>query len=308
MNYKFSCYNFYMKRAVVFAHYDKDCLIDDYVVYYIKALKEAGCDVVFVSCKELTQVELNKLNGLIINAITEKHDEYDFGSYKRGFLYLKPFLSNYDELIFANDSCYGPLYPISEVFEKMEKEDCDFWGITKNNFGYKKKLGHLFVRRPHIQSYFIALKKNVFTSEVFENFVSSIEHQENKKLIISKYEIGLTEVLVENGFSFKTFINAYENINNIAILKWRQIIQKYQMPFVKKSLFDLKNIDATTIENYDKVLTKFPCDLIKSPRKIQTKTPYFIKFFIFDTLANFPFPIRKFFAIIVKKLFPYIMD
>ena len=64
----------------------------------------------------------------------------------------------------------------------------------------------------------------------------------------------------------------------------------------------------TTIENYDKVLTKFPCDLIKTPRKIQTKTPYFIKFFIFDTLANFPFPIRKFFAIIVKKLFPYIMD
>lgn len=130
-----------MKRAVVFAHYDKDCLIDDYVVYYIKALKEAGCDVVFVSCKELTQVELNKLNGLIINAITEKHDEYDFGSYKRGFLYLKPFLSNYDELIFANDSCYGPLYPISEVFEKWKKRIVIFGELLKIISDIKRNSG-----------------------------------------------------------------------------------------------------------------------------------------------------------------------
>ena len=152
-----------MRRAVVFAHYDKDNLIDDYVVYYVSALKKAGCDVVFVSCKELAQTELEKLNGLVIHTITENHDEYDFGSYKRGFLYLKPKLSEYDELIFANDSCYGPLYPISEVFAEMEKKNCDFWGITKNNFGYIKQFKHYFVRRTHIQSYFIAFKNNIFT-------------------------------------------------------------------------------------------------------------------------------------------------
>ena len=308
MNYKFSCYNSRMKRVVVFAHYDKNNLVDDYVVYYINALKKADCDVVFVSCRELEQSELKKLDDLVIHSICENHDEYDFGSYKRGFNYLKTFLSNYDELIFANDSCYGPIYPISKVFEKMEKENCDFWGITKNNFGYKKKIGHLFAKRPHIQSYFIAFRKNVFTSKVFKNFVSSIEHQDNKKLIISKYEIGLTEILVKNGFSFKTFINAYKNINNITILKWRQIIEKYQMPFIKKSLFDLKNTDTTTIENYKNILRNYPCNLIKIPKKIQTKVPYLIKFIVFDTLTNFPFPIRKLFAIVVKRLFPFIMD
>ena len=63
-----------MRRAVVFAHYDKDNLIDDYVVYYVRALKKAGCDVVFVSCKELAQTELEKLNGLVIHTITEKKE------------------------------------------------------------------------------------------------------------------------------------------------------------------------------------------------------------------------------------------
>lgn len=297
-----------MRRAVVFAHYDKDNLIDDYVVYYVSALKKAACDVVFVSCKELAQTELEKLNGLVIHTITENHDEYDFGSYKRGFLYLEPKLSEYDELIFANDSCYGPLYPISEVFAEMEKKNCDFWGITKNNFGYIKQFKHYFVRRTHIQSYFIAFKNNIFTQEFFANFINSIKHEQEKRDIIINYEIGLSELLIKQGYRFAVLVNAYESINNMTILKWRQIVEKYKMPFIKKSLFDLKNTDATTVENYEKYLKNYPCNLIKFPRKIQTKTPYFIKILIFDTLSNFPFSIRKFFTIVMKKLFPFVND
>ena len=308
MNYKFSCYNSRMKRAVVFAHYDKNNLIEDYVFYYIKALKESGCDVVFVSCRELVQSELKKLGGLIIHSICEKHDEYDFGSYKRGFNYLKTFLNNYDELIFANDSCYGPIYPISKVFDKMEKEDCDFWGITKNNFGYKKSIGHLFAKRPHIQSYFITFKKNVFESEVFEKFMASIEHQASKKLIVSKYEIGLTEALLENGFKFATLVNAFESINNIAILKWRQIIENYEMPFVKKSLFDFRNTDVTTIENYENCLKNYPKNLIKLKKPIAHKIPAKMKIAIFDFISGFPFVVRKMFSILIDKVFTFIKD
>ena len=31
-----------MKRLCVFAHWDRDNIIDDYVIYYLKALKEAS--------------------------------------------------------------------------------------------------------------------------------------------------------------------------------------------------------------------------------------------------------------------------
>ena len=297
-----------MKRAVVFAHYDKDNIIDNYVIYYIKALKEAGCDVVFVSCKELSSLELKKLDGLVIHTITENHDEYDFGSYKRGFLYLKPVLTNYDELIFANDSCYGPIYPISQVFDKMEKENCDFWGITKNNFGYKKSIGHLFAKRPHIQSYFIAFKKNIFTSKDFYKFMISIAHQNNKKLVISKYEIGLTEFLTEKGYKYKVLVNAFENINNCAVLKWRQIVENYNMPFIKKSLFDMRNRSITTIDGYEKYLKNYPINLIKPPRAINRKVPLNTKLAIFNFLSDLPFVIRKPFSILIEKCFPFIQD
>ena len=191
----------------------------------------------------------------------------------------------------------------------MENENSDFWGITKNNFGYKKNLKHFFVKRPHVQSYFIVFKQKIFTQDFFADFMQSIKHLQTKKEIISKYEIGLTELLKEKGFKFKTFINAYENINNTTILKWRQIIEKYNMPFVKKSLFDLKNTDAATIEGYYKLLGNYPVDLIILPRKINQKVPFEIKKSIFDLLADLPFPIRKIFAmILINKLFPFVKD
>ncbi len=295
-----------MKRAVVFAHYDKDNIVADYVIYYIKALKKIAQTIVFVSCNDIKNPEC--LEGLADKIIDEPHDEYDFGSYKRGFLYLQDKLDDYDELIFANDSCYGPLYPIEDVFSEMENRNCDFWGITKNNFGYQKNIGHFFIKRPHIQSYFVVIKKCIFEKDFFAEFIKSITHQSNKKLIISNYEIGLTELLLDKGYTYSTLISAYENINNITILKWREIIEKYKMPFIKKSLFDLKNTDATTIENYENLLGNYPKTLITIPRNINKKIPFVFKKFIFATLANFPFAIRKPFAIMINKLFPIIKD
>ena len=252
-----------MRRAVVFAHYDKDNLIDDYVVYYVSALKKAGCDVVFVSCKELAQTELEKLNGLVIHTITENHDEYDFGSYKRGFLYLEPKLSEYDELIFANDSCYGPLYPISEVFAEMEKKNCDFWGITKNNYAYQAFVKQIFFKVPHMQSYFISFKRQIFQNSIFINFVKSITFQSCKQDIISKYEVGLSQLLYENNFRSDEYIKDYSY--QALICFWQKLVIRNKMPFVKCSVLRKKNNEITLTYNWENILkqTSYPVDFIR---------------------------------------------
>ena len=74
-----------MRRAAVFAHYDKDRIIDDYVIYYLKSLKEIFDNIVFVSCLEIPKEEIAKLDGIADYVICENHNEYDFGSYKRGY-------------------------------------------------------------------------------------------------------------------------------------------------------------------------------------------------------------------------------
>lgn len=305
-----------MKRAVIFAHYDRQNLIDDYVVYYLKALKEAAQELVFVSCCNIENME--KLDGIASHIIAEPHDEYDFGSYKRGFLYLLPRLDEFDEIIFANDSCFGPFHSLNPIFDEMDLKGCDFWGITKNNFGYRKKPNHFFVKRPHIQSYFVVLKKNVFTSDVFKNFITSVKHEEKKELIISNYEIGLTELLCDNGFKYDVYVNAYNRINNITILKWRQIILEHRMPFMKCSLPRLVNKNSTTVEGYQDIIKQvsdYPVELIENniariqyARKGKHTSPIWFKRIFFDIIAEFPFVIRKLIAIFIARCLPFIRD
>ena len=309
-----------MKRAVVFAHYDKDELVDDYVIYYLKSLKETAQNIIFVSCGNLSDEEKSKLDGIVSHIIAERHEEYDFGSYKRGFFYLKEnnLLENIDELVLANDSCFGPFYPFTEIFTEMEKKDCDFWGITKNNFGYRKVPNHFFVRRPHIQSYFIVLKNNTFKSDDFTNFMKSIKPENNKCVVVSNYEIGLSEMLVEMGFRYDVYIDAYERINNMTIYKWRQLILKYKMPFMKCSLPRLVNKNLTTIEGYQEIIKQvsdYPVELIENNvkrtqyiRKGRHTSPLIVKRIFFDFLAELPFVPRKILIFLLRKCFPFIRD
>lgn len=257
-----------MRRAAVFAHYDKDNLIDEYVIYYLKALKELVQELVFISCNELPENEKNKLSGIADFVISEVHDEYDFGSYKRGYLYLKSHINEYDELIFANDSCFGPLYNLKDVFDDMEVlNDCDFWGITKNRFGLKPNgdKGYKAIERPHLQSYFLVFNKNVFTSDVFDKFMNSIKHYDCKNEIVINCEIGLYEILTNDGFSSQAYIRSLYRFNHILISFWRLLIEKYKMPFVKCSVLRLQNRNLTTIANWRECISKntnYPINLI----------------------------------------------
>ena len=309
-----------MNRTVVFAHYDKDSIIDDYVIYYLKALKEIAQNIVFVSCSSLSEDEKNKLNGIASKIIAEHHEEYYFGSYKRGFNYLKAnnLLNEIDELIIVNDSCFGPFYPFKEIFNEMDKKDCDFWGITKNNFGYRKVPNHFFVKRPHIQSYFIVLKNNTFKSKAFANFMTSIKPENNKCVVVSNYEIGLSEMLVELGFKYDVYIKAYERINNMTIYKWRQLILEHKMPFMKCSLPRLVNKNLTTVEGYQEIIKQvcdYPVELIENNvkrtqyiRKGRHTSPIIVKRAFFDFLAELPFFPRKILIFLLRKCFPFIRD
>ena len=80
------------------------------------------------------------------------------------------------------------------------------------------------------------------------------------------------------------------------------------MPFIKKSLFDLKNTSITTIDGYEKYLKDYPKSLIKIPRAINKKIPPNIKLMIFSFMSDLPFVIRKLFAIIIGKCFSFIQD
>ena len=198
-------YNKKYKRLAIFASFNKDGLIADYVIYYLQGLKKVVDGIIFVTDNPILPSELDKIKNLVIYAQCERHEEYDFGSYKRGYLWAreKDLIEDLDELVFCNDSCYGPVYPFEQMFEEMHKRKCDFWGISKNI--------EIF---PHIQSYFLVLKSQVFLSTVFLNFFKRIKPEYNVQNVIVEYEVGLCKMLKENSFVGDSYIEYVHNDNS----------------------------------------------------------------------------------------------
>ncbi len=77
-----------MKRVTIFAHYDKQNIVDPYVITYLTELKKYS-EIIFVSDCNLKEQEIKKIENLCFDNIYKKHGEYDFGSYKFGFQLLQ---------------------------------------------------------------------------------------------------------------------------------------------------------------------------------------------------------------------------
>jgi len=194
----FAIYSKPTKRYAVFAGYNADGTLHPYVITYLKGLNEVTDGVVYIADSSLLPAEEEKLKDLTIHYENVRHNEYDFGSYKRGYNWLKNngYLKRAKELIFANDSTYAPMTSFKPMFDKMDKRtDLDFWGDLQNT---------RFSR--HVQSYFIVFRKSVLRSKVFDTFINSIRHQIDPSLYITEYEVRLTPMLENLGYKWDSYM------------------------------------------------------------------------------------------------------
>lgn len=222
-----------MKRVAIFASYSNNGLIAEYVLYYLRGLKKVAEEIVFIADNNVAPGEEEKLKGLVTYCKCERHGCYDFGSYRRGFEWAEEngMLDDADELIFCNDSCYGPICPFENVFAEMAKKECDFWGMAKSH-----------EMRTHLQSYFLVFKKNVFSSQCFKDYVHSFVKQDDFWGYVKNYETDFAGHLSEAGFTFASYLDSskYEGLNNgnpINPTIFPLTTLRDGMPLIKRKIF-----------------------------------------------------------------------
>lgn len=246
-----------MNRTVIYAHYDSEDYIHSYVVYYIAKLSEISNTIIFVSDSNLSPKEIRKVEEYCSNIIVGHHGEYDFGSYKRGFMYCvqNNMLHNINELVFCNDSCFGPIgiNGFKDLFETMERKSSDFWGISINNFGLEKQVqDYVYVQnKPHVQSYFFVCTSIVFNSTWFYEFMTSVKGELNKSEIIIQYEQGLTQLCKQYGCSIESYLPFDKDKRDIA-KKWQQVILENGI-LIKKSQFKDIMLHLRKIRHYKSI-------------------------------------------------------
>ena len=213
------------RRVCLFAGYDPDGLVDDYVVDYLRELSRHA-DVYYLADGYMEPEELDKLSDVTRGAWAVAHGAYDFGSYSLLARELVGWdtIDEYDEMVLANDSGFL-LRPLDEVFAEMDGRPCDWWGLqaTRHDFdrwsnggqplpmekAKEKMIGQRFMGELdhlHISSYFLVYRRPVLRDEGFRRRLSTVVPQAKKVLVIYKYEIGLSRYLMCRGFDFSTFV------------------------------------------------------------------------------------------------------
>ena len=216
-------------RTAIVSCYFSAGVIPETLLILLRGIKEAADNIILIGDCPVFPAELKKLDGLVWYADFHRHCQYDFGSYKKGLQFLRGAGAldggNIHELVMMNDSCYGPVYPFPEVFRNMEKEPCDFWGLT----GYRgEQLDH------HICSYFMVFRESVLSSNALEAFFERIYGVFDHYKVIALLETKLTRFLREKDYFWQTY---RDNRDLDLLADPLTLLKEYRIPLLKKKSF-----------------------------------------------------------------------
>jgi lipopolysaccharide biosynthesis protein len=194
--------------------------------------------------------EIQKIREIpnVLHADAVRHGEYDFGSYKRGFIWAKEhgILKNYDWVYFVNDSAYGPFRPLGPILNDLESRGADFVGMCKYHNDDKLHT----VLPEHVQSWFFGLSNKIANSDFINEFMNSIKHQDKKMDVVYKYEVGLSQLIFNNGFKYVSYIP--EAHSGLYVMEKPIVTMSNGLPFLKKQsirhIVDLEILNAFTMD------------------------------------------------------------
>ncbi|MBF0298523.1 MAG: hypothetical protein HQK51_07365 [Oligoflexia bacterium] len=251
----------------LFAHYDSKGKIDEYVVRYLKSLRDLDFSIVFTStAPTLEDQEIQKIRPFCAHILLRKNIGIDFGSWKSAIYFLEEKYKNYLQrkckyILLANDSVYGPLFDMSSIVNEMRSKinlnEVDLFALTDSK-----------ERKYHLQSYFLLFSERIFRNKTWRKFWREIKFYQDKQLIIDNSEVGLSRMLIKDGFKLRAYFpykKIAEKISqlphhqfkliidfippNPSVWFWDVLIKYFDFPFVKRELFLNHPITIRTVKD-----------------------------------------------------------
>ena len=238
-----------IKRLGILVIYDPDGIADDYIFYLIEALKKNVTQLSVVCNGEMQPDSIERLKKCADYTFVRENKGFDCGAFKDVLTNLIGWdeVYEYDELVLVNDSCYGPLFPLEEVFGTMAQRDCDYWAITKGG-AMRVYLSNGSTLWPeHIQPYFLTVRSNMLKSQDFRSFWDELPYPETYVEAITGYELCFTDFFTDLGYKASTYIDSDaffdtpERNFTYSLYDSYRLIAESRCPFVKRKTFTLKD-------------------------------------------------------------------
>ena len=253
-----------MKRLLLYVHYNKYDELSGHVLYQLEQLRPLFSKLIVISNSQLTESATLTLKELGIDEVIQRENlGFDFAAWRDGMAHVGfEHLTDFDSVTLMNDTCFGPLWDITDIVEEFEKRpNVDFWGMT--NFRKTKYFDE------HLQSYFMFFKKHVVASEAFQKFWTSIKTFTDVQDVIDNYETRVTSVLLEAGYRYDAVFNTIaEEAGDLIhpdFSYYRPISTlEHKVPFIKLKAFTDNEKKGRLLLDYLANLSTYPVALIKS--------------------------------------------
>lgn len=241
-----------MKRILTYCFYDRYGIADDYVFYFLDKIQPYCSEICIVVNGRLavdTEKQFKKYTDKILK---RENIGFDSGAFKHAINTLGiDYFKQFDEAIFANDTFYGPLFSLDELFNRMENDNnIDFWGVTKHP-EIDTKIANIKVCE-HLQSYFLAFKNKILSSQDFNEYWDNMLPAKNYDEAIAFYELYTTSFFTKRGYNLGSFIDINLDIFKSCkpyFYETCDLIEQRHLPFVKKKIFQPDNLNNLRLKH-----------------------------------------------------------
>lgn len=238
------------ERLCVYFIYDKDGIIDDYIIYQLRDIRE---NVSFLHCVingTLTDEGRQSLEEIADEVFERENKGNDIGAYKAALEHIGwDKIGEYDELVLMNNTCFGPVYPFKEAFDWSKIKDVELWGLswdTKSDWLGTNKYLHYNKTKTHIQSYFLVMRKPLVGSEFLKSFFKEIPDDTNYIMSGLVFEYAFPGYFEEYGYKSAVYCGGNEDLNYPLLHDPVHLFRAYRMPLFKKRGFFHHYTDVMT--------------------------------------------------------------
>lgn len=228
-----------MKRLAIAFFYDKDGVVDDYMLLLVAELGKFVDKTVFISNGFLTQESKARLKGVVQDILVRENEGFDVWAYKVALEYVGyETLASYDEIILYNHTVYGPLFPFSEIFSEMGKRTCSFWGITSHKRMEPNPFTGNGILPFHLNSHFIAVRRDMASSDAFRHYWENMPKIGSYRDSILLHEARFVEHFTNLGYAVSVYMDSDQFSSNYPLFEEVDEAIRIRCPILKRrSLF-----------------------------------------------------------------------
>src|SRR5690606_35296205 len=162
-----------VRRAVVYVIFDRRGMVEEYVVHALREMRGDASHILAVVNSELTEEGRARLENVADDILVRPNVGFDILGHKAGLERLGDGIAAFDEIVLTNDTWFGPVNPYREVLDPMSKQPVHFWGMTDNVRMKNPATGTGRVP-DHLQSFWIAVRREMFLSEEWAQYWSAL--------------------------------------------------------------------------------------------------------------------------------------